>query len=142
MGYCFDQDKTTSRLFAIPMSKTKQLGKPGVGSVPWGGFRDYYRRVLEPRISGKTYKRIVLVDHSGSGRSVDGAKTALLNILRAGDTTVYNQLTGPNPGITWGLINVIDYRRRLGGARPYVPPKQVPLLAAFTAGVKARWIGF
>jgi hypothetical protein len=84
---------------------------------------DIEKRALFDGNDPKDIGRIVLVDHSSSGQSVDGFKLAFEDMVR-----VWHQRKGKSEDIVnqavadfsskFGLINVIDYNRRLDAPRP------------------------
>ena len=122
------------------MSKTKFWGSntaQGIGKASNAGLDGYWDRILSTRLFAKQFDRIVLVDHSSSGKSVDGFRLAYSAIL----TRAYQQ--GKINQQQWNLyevqipmvfINVIDRRRSTGGsAAPPTPPLTVQTIATITA---------
>jgi hypothetical protein len=132
----------------IPASKTRQYMNEGPDEIvtsPAGSSR-YFKEVLLPTLVGQQLGRIILVDHSGSGRSVDGFHEAFLdaaysyaylNADTAGTedpSAVATQLREYYKALPCFLINVVDYDRRPDGPRSPVNPLHVPVLDTITQG--------
>lgn len=104
MAYNFDQSQT-SRLRPIPISKTREYKATPNGSPSKEGAQNYYRDILQNKLAGKAITRFVLVDHSTTGGSVNGARRAILEIIKAAaDRQIYDHFKT----LPWGLINLVD----------------------------------
>ena len=129
--YPFDGDAYTA--FNLPISKTKLWGKDdkgGVGKATNAGLDAYWDNVLERRLKiNKAFKRLTIVDHSGTGQSVDGFRKAFVALVtRASKVKVDGEYKCP-PNVAkeilalpWHFINVVDYKRRPGGPNPVTNP--------------------
>ena len=123
--YPFDQ--TSYNVNSLPMSKSRIYGTNedgGKGKANNRGLDGYWQRVLEPRLTRAEFNRIVIVDHSGTGKSVDGLRKAFKEIVnRAKDT---KQIRGSDAkkylDTPWHLINVVDWNRRPGSLNPTRAP--------------------
>ena len=78
-------------MFPIPMSKTKWYRnqeanneEKALATPKSGGLENFYTEVIRDKIVGRGINRIILVDHSSSGRSVDGARRAIIDSMKAG----------------------------------------------------------
>lgn len=133
----------------IPASKNKKYRKddnPESQEGPYGLAR-YFDMILKPTLVGRDIGRILLIDHSGSGQSVDGWYTAFLDSISAewGHTA---HLRGEDwtrdpeamrarqfyAGVPIYLINVVDQKGRQDGNRPAIAPTLVPVLDIIVAG--------
>ncbi|MCJ1247617.1 hypothetical protein MMC30_004832 [Trapelia coarctata] len=108
---------------ALPISGTRDYGTEG-HKASEQGLKKYYKDILYPALMVKPVARIVLVDHSGGGGSVDGFRQAFLAMVRAGQPDSLESLTN----IEMVLINVIDEGRKQGGSNPVEDPKTVRVL--------------
>ena len=124
--YPFDQ--TSLNVHSLPASKTKIYGtnqQDGKGKPSKKGLDRYFDKVLLQRLDAAVFDRIVIVDHSGTGKSVDGFRVAFKDIInRAKDK---NKLTKDEArkilDTPWYFINVVDWRRRPGSNNPTVNPQ-------------------
>ena len=92
MAYNFDQSQN-SRLRPIPISKTRYYKVSPDGTPTKKGAQNYYRDIIRNKVAGKAITRFVLVDHSSTGGSVNGARQAILESMKAGaDEQVYKYL--------------------------------------------------
>jgi hypothetical protein len=132
-----------------PASNTRQYGTLGGQNsiiATRDGAHRYFDKVLSPTLEGKEIGRIILVDHSGSGKSVDGFYLAFLDAayaykgikeMDAGNedwdapATTFRQYY---EAIPWYLINIVDFDRRPDGSNPAIPPRYVQLLDTITVG--------
>lgn len=123
----FDMD--ARHIVPIPMSKTKTY-KTGLASKKL--LNGYWDNAFEYMVAGKGFTRIIIVDHSGTGQSVDGFREAILDIVNA--APISSSVKKDFAKRPMALINVIDYSRRDRGPRPTVNPKTVPVLLKFDVG--------
>ncbi|KAF1948155.1 hypothetical protein CC80DRAFT_541145 [Byssothecium circinans] len=108
LAYCFDNQ----RFKPIPMSGTRKYemyehreNDPEGKGVLRNGVDDlikYYDDLIERKIRGLRINRIMLVDHSSSGRSVEATRLLLVTMFQ--QKGVWDQFRG----VQWGLFNVID----------------------------------
>jgi hypothetical protein len=113
-------------MHSLPISSTRDYYK--LGNIPTNaGLKRYYEQVLHPKLKKAPFDRIVLLDHSGTGQSVDGFRRAFHDIVQAG----YPEILDDIMNIPMVLINVIDEYRRPNGKLPPTDPKNVPVLAKF-----------
>ncbi|KAF4627940.1 hypothetical protein G7Y89_g10213 [Cudoniella acicularis] len=135
--YPFDTSKYQMK--AIPNSKAKHYGTPGFTPTE-EGLERYWNLIVGPPLLGRNIERIILVDHSGSGQSVDGFRRIVLDACQVAIT----KSRGAADGITarndvaqipMYLINVID-QSRSGTTNPIVDPQTVPVLAKLTVSGK------
>ena len=130
----------------IPASKTREYLKTEVASFQ--GLYRYFDKVMMPTLVEKQVGRIILIDHSGSGASVDGWFLAFLDSVSArwgkevfdagGDwrnSEPAKRARAYYDSIPRFLINVVDYDRRPDGPRPAIPPESVVVLDTITVGV-------
>lgn len=121
-------DEGSYNMHSLPISKTKIYGTDddgGKGRATNKGLDGYWDRVLQPRLAAKDFDRIVIIDHSGTGRSVDGFRKAFKDIVnRAKDQ---KKIPGDQAkkiiDTPWYFINVIDWRRRPDSSIPVQDPK-------------------
>ena len=124
---------------AIPNSKAKKYGEDGYeASRP--GLERYWEMIVGPTLLEKQIERIILVDHSGTGQSVDGFRNILLDACQAGIEKAHGAANGVKARkqlseFPMYLINVID-ATRADKSKPVVDPKTVPVLAKLTTGGK------
>ena len=124
--YPFDQ--TSFNVHSLPASKTKIYGtnqQEGKGKASNKGLDRYYGKVLLQRLDAAEFNRIVIVDHSGTGKSVDGFRVAFEDIIgRAKDMKKLKKDDAKRILNTpWYFINVVDWRRRPSSKNPTVKPK-------------------
>jgi hypothetical protein len=112
LSYCFDHP----RFQPIPLSKARKyhrytdresdpesLGKPKHPYRSSGSdLRKYWNDYLRGKLQGLTVDRIVLVDHSSSGRSVEATIRILKDIFK--DAGVRERFEN----VRWSLYNVVD----------------------------------
>ncbi|MCJ1486043.1 hypothetical protein MMC06_006219, partial [Schaereria dolodes] len=106
------------------MSGTRDYGKNKKNTATPKGLKRYYDKVLHPKLKQAPFDRIVLIDHSGGGGSVDGFRKAFWEILYTGSPDFANDVFQ----VPMVLINVIDETRKPDGSRPVVDPVTVPVL--------------
>jgi hypothetical protein len=122
---------------AIPNSKAKKYGTPGY--IPTRkGLERYWEKIVGPTLLEKQIERIILVDHSGSGQSVDGFRRSLLDACQIGVEKSHGAANGLKARqqlseFPMYLVNVID-ASRADRSRPVIDPKTVPVLAKLTTG--------
>ncbi|KAF2677903.1 hypothetical protein K458DRAFT_395543 [Lentithecium fluviatile CBS 122367] len=114
LAYCFDH----ARFKPIPLSMARKYhryeyldadhGGFGIPSWPYGSSGDkntlwqYWSRYLAPKFEQRNIKRIMLVDHSTSGQSVEATKQIFQDIFyEAGVASRFRNAI-------WGLYNVVD----------------------------------
>jgi hypothetical protein len=132
-----------------PASNTREYQSLGPNEVMGTvvGLTRYFEKVLAPTLENKEVGRIVLVDHSGSGASVDGFQRAFLDAaymydatkeIEAGNTegahgnaTIFREYY---ENVPWYLLNVVDFDRRSDGPNPPTAPRWVEVLDVITAG--------
>lgn len=125
--YPFDEEKWN--MHSIPISKTKYYktnAAEAVGMPNNAGLDNYWDRVLKQRLyPGKQYDRIVLVDHSSSGKSVDGFREAFVDVIKRAEEKkkISKDDSKAIRGMKMVFINVVDWRRRPGGGNEATPPK-------------------
>lgn len=108
--YPFHRDAiATYRMKAIPNSKAKFYAQRGY-MASQAGLRRYWQYNLAETLENQHVPRIILIDHSFSGRSVDGFRSELLDAAHAGGGEAESNRLSHVP--MW-LINVID-----GGISP------------------------
>ena len=111
-------------MHTLPMSGTRDYKKNSKNTPTHKGLKRYYDQILHKRLKAASFNRIVLVDHSGGGGSVDGFRTAFWEILHTGSPEFAKDVFQ----VPMVLLNVIDETRKPGSARPVVDPKTVPVL--------------
>ena len=127
-----------ANLWSVPVSKTKYYGVSGVqenkGVPDNSGLDGFWDRVLKQRVDHKNFDRIVLVDHSTTGKSVDGFRKAYVQVIRrAEDKKKISHTRAKNLiEAEMAFINVVDWRRRPDHGQEATAPKKVDLLATIT----------
>ncbi len=129
----------------IPASNTREYRISIEGT--YQGLYRYFDKVMMPTLVGKEVGRIIMIDHSGSGDSVDGWFLAFLDSVSArwgrtegdagGDWANSEPAKAARAyyeSIPRFLINIVDYDRRPDGPRPAIPPKYVDVLDTITVG--------
>ena len=106
------------------MSGTRDYRKDAKNTPTKKGLKRYYDQILQKRLKAAPFNRIVLVDHSGGGGSVDGFRTAFWEILHTGSPEFAKDVFQ----VPMVLINVIDELRKPDSSKPVVDPKTVPVL--------------
>ena len=75
-----DAEQAERQMHSVPISRSGEEANLAV-DLPAKPSKDqmrlYYQNVLNPILNGKTFDRLVLVDYSWEGESVDGFKTLL-----------------------------------------------------------------
>ena len=109
------------------MSKSKIYKtneQDGKGKPTNAGLDGYWDRVLAQRLGQAKFDRIVVVDHSGTGKSVDGLRKAFVDIVnRAKDKKKIKEDEAKEIINTpWYFINVVDWRRRPDSKNPTKAP--------------------
>ena len=115
-------------MHSLPISKTKYWNtneKNGVGKATDAGLDRYFNKVLLERLDKQKFDRIVIIDHSGTGGSIDGFRDAFKAIInRAYTKKKFDKKTRDGVLDTpWYFINVVDWRRRPDSKNPTVDPK-------------------
>ena len=127
-----------ANLWSIPVSKTKYYGVSGKqenkGVPNKAGLDNFWDRVLKQRVDHKAFDRIVLVDHSSTGKSVDGFRKAFVEVIsRAYEKKKINHKRAQAlVDVPMKFINVVDWRRRPGNGQEATQPVKVGLLATVT----------
>ncbi|KAF2107189.1 hypothetical protein BDV96DRAFT_654037 [Lophiotrema nucula] len=148
LAYCFDHP----RMGPIPLSKSRsyyrlepserQSDPHGYGVIPdkdTDHMLEYYHNYLWPKFGGKAVDRIILVDHSSSGRSVDATRAILMDCiwqryrqLERAPSQFYNDWDWSGKFL---LYNFIGRRKQFSdGTFDVENPKRVPIFRQFTAG--------
>ncbi|KAF4629925.1 hypothetical protein G7Y89_g8217 [Cudoniella acicularis] len=125
-----------SMIKGVPASKTREY-KTAEYMPTEAGLVNYFAQELAPLVVGKdNINRIVLIDHSGTGRSVDGFYEAVLDMVVAyygnGDEAAGAAARATFSEIPVVLINVIDASRQTTNVP--TPPQVVELLATIIVG--------
>jgi hypothetical protein len=142
----------------VPASKTRYYRTENddvtlIQEATRQGLHRYFNKVLKPMLlnednTHKVIRRIIMIDHSGGGGSVDGWWLAFLDSASAywaGDDFENGDENWPQGeeslnirdyyrDIPRFLINIVDYDRRPGGGNEAIAPLEVPLLATLTIG--------
>lgn len=114
-------------MHSLPISGTRDFETKPEDKPTQKGLERYYKKVLHPKLTKTEFNRIVLVDHSGGGGSVDGFRKAFHDMVQAGNPKALDDLMK----VPMVLINVIDELRKDGGPRPVIKPKDVQTIAKF-----------
>ncbi|KAL8829970.1 MAG: hypothetical protein Q9191_001695 [Dirinaria sp. TL-2023a] len=120
-------DKGSYNMNSLPLSKSKIYKtnqQDGKGQPTNAGLDGYWDRVLKKRLNNAAFDRIVVVDHSGTGKSVDGFRKAFVDVVnRAKDQKKIKSDDAKEIIQTpWHFINVVDWRRRPGSNNPTKDP--------------------
>ena len=115
-------------MHSLPISKTKYWNtnqKNGVGKATNKGLDRYFKKVLLERLEEDKFNRIVVIDHSGTGASIDGFRDAFKAIInRAYDKDNLDKKTrNAILDTPWYFINVVDWRRRPDSNNPTIDPR-------------------
>lgn len=128
---------------SIPISSTKKYGQPDFKASSKGLARYFDKILKETLVDGngkdKDIKRIILVDHSSSGQSVDGFKKAFGDMVRAAYKKEGNSADVANKAAIrfsdkLQLINVIDYIRGPKGNDDITDPENVHVIDRIDLG--------
>jgi hypothetical protein len=135
-GLLFDQG--LYNMASIPKSRTKWYGQ--LGDRATQTLRLYFKEILWPTMWDEI-TRFVLVDHSGSGRSVDSFRHAFLDMVATyrqyeelADQQTVNNAVEYYRAIPMVPINVIDYKRHTSSSRPVINTIPVPVVAEICVG--------
>jgi hypothetical protein len=120
------------------MSSSKRYGQPSFRPSETGLAR-YFDVFLRPMMQ-VPITRFVLIDHSSTGKSVDGFRRAFLDMVYYYGLEQGATPEGAQAGKTFYakipmvLINIVDYNRREHGPRPVIDPESVPVDAIYHDG--------
>ena len=131
----FDKDDpTTYNTYRLPMSDTKNWEMTRRGTASTEGMQDYNYYFFLRALSQRQFNRIILVDRSTKGESVDGVKkiiSSLLSRARHDGQITSDFENHVNANVPMYLINLVDWRR-MGPDDPTTPPRDVTQLARVT----------
>ncbi|KAL8831697.1 MAG: hypothetical protein Q9191_000707 [Dirinaria sp. TL-2023a] len=123
LSYVFQQfdrhDQNTYNFARLPMSGTKDYGTNahhGRGMATRQGKKDYFKNILQAKLTQRNFNRVVLVDRSTRGESVDGFRRIWDDLLDLAKEKYNPPWTNTRvqrlKDMEMVFINMVDWSRR------------------------------